>query len=190
VTKNDSHTTNYKLLSSFFDRLPRFACEQTQHTSITIRMRKIPVGGGEVGRASPTLTQPPTVTAPPVSAWGAGAPKPWATAVGGNNPIASAARPPAAPVNNPANANPGGGPGVAPIAIKETIVANGTGAAADLSRFKYSKEFILSLYDPNLKPPADFEPIAGLTVSDPLEPLANIPLTEQESKVRPSLSPF
>ncbi|KAJ3191065.1 proteasome core particle subunit beta 2 [Irineochytrium annulatum] len=58
---------------------------------------------------------------------------------------------------------------------------NAPGVAAAGS-CRYSREFILSLYDPSLKPPPDFVENSHFTVTTPLEPLANIPLTELETK--------
>ncbi|KAJ3416190.1 hypothetical protein HDV05_002835 [Chytridiales sp. JEL 0842] len=140
-------------------------------------MRKIPAVGGDVGRASPTLTQAPPL--PAASAWGAGAPKAWA----------SVANPPAATVGTrsqpaPANAVPAPSPTVTvPPASKDNNSIAAAGDQSNSARFRYTKEFILSLYNPNLKPPADFDPVPGLTVTDTLEPLANVPFSEQEKKL-------
>ncbi|KAJ3329669.1 hypothetical protein HDU76_007423 [Blyttiomyces sp. JEL0837] len=60
----------------------------------------------------------------------------------------------------------------------------GQGQGNATSQYRYTREFILSLYDPGLQPPADFDAnIPLVTVNEPLEPLANIPLTELEKRL-------
>jgi hypothetical protein len=51
--------------------------------------------------------------------------------------------------------------------------------------YRYTREFILSLFSPDLKPPSDFneETVGAVVVKEALEPLANLPLTELEKKV-------
>ncbi|KAJ3295147.1 hypothetical protein HK104_002957 [Borealophlyctis nickersoniae] len=52
--------------------------------------------------------------------------------------------------------------------------------------FKYSREFILSLFDPTLGAPADYDPTGPNSVAvagEVLEPMANLPLTDHEKKL-------
>ncbi|KAJ3186857.1 hypothetical protein HDU85_006888 [Gaertneriomyces sp. JEL0708] len=56
------------------------------------------------------------------------------------------------------------------------------------SQFRYSREFILGLFDADVKPPEDFEHHEGFTSETVLIPMANIPLTETERKLFTSQS--
>ncbi|KAJ3165626.1 hypothetical protein HDU88_004113 [Geranomyces variabilis] len=56
-------------------------------------------------------------------------------------------------------------------------------SAQDSSQYKFSREFILSLFDPSLPTPPDFKPEAAMTSDRVLEPMANVPLNDNEKKL-------
>ncbi|KAJ3123390.1 hypothetical protein HK098_001934 [Nowakowskiella sp. JEL0407] len=101
------------------------------------------------------------------SAWGATPiSKPNASFISGNSPV------------TPRSA--GSGVFDSPYTFQQ---ANGDHSLVSENPFKYSKDFLLSLFDIDLPLPSDFEPNEHATLSSPNPPLANIPLTELEKKL-------
>ncbi|KAJ3156214.1 hypothetical protein HDU86_003977 [Geranomyces michiganensis] len=139
-------------------------------------MRKIPTNEN-AGRSSPTLTPTTPTGSTPNIMWGSGAgskPATPASSAGDHLGNVQSSR-------DSGNQVLGGAP-------SGSASANWSSSAQDSSQFKFSREFILSLYDPSLPPPPDFEPAAAMTSDRVLEPMANIPLNENEKKLFTSQS--
>ncbi|ORY39377.1 hypothetical protein BCR33DRAFT_720210 [Rhizoclosmatium globosum] len=52
-----------------------------------------------------------------------------------------------------------------------------------LQSFKYSREMLLSLFDPDLQAPPDLDSSLPIFVAETLDPVANLPLSETEKKI-------
>ncbi|KAJ3180721.1 hypothetical protein HDU87_001834 [Geranomyces variabilis] len=124
-------------------------------------MRKIP-SNEDNGRVSPTLTPTTPTGATQNITWGLGAGSKSATAgSSGGDHVAQSSR--------------------------DHPTWSSSSAQGSL-QFKFSREFILSLFDPSIPTPPDFKPAAAMTSERVLEPMANIPLNENERKLFTSQS--
>ncbi|KAJ3086378.1 hypothetical protein HK102_013208 [Quaeritorhiza haematococci] len=145
-------------------------------------MRKMPVHTPETGRASPNMMShpapgpaPANPTYPsPASAWHNGTANLFAASRQSNAQTTMGST-----ATNHAHSQVGHHGGLQP--------SNDSGAGAikegESNPFRYSRELILSLFDPHLPVPADFEAHEHVTSKDPNIPLANIPLSDQEKKL-------
>ncbi|KAJ3166600.1 hypothetical protein HDU88_003082 [Geranomyces variabilis] len=139
-------------------------------------MRKIPTNEN-AGRSSPTLTPTTPTGSTPNIMWGSGAgSKPTTPASSAGDHLGSAQT--SRDAANQGLTGPTSG----------SINTNWSSSAQDFSQYKFSREFILSLFDPSLPTPPDFEPAAAMTSDRVLEPMANIPLNENEKKLFTSQS--
>ncbi|KAJ3112047.1 Glycine--tRNA ligase 1, mitochondrial [Phlyctochytrium bullatum] len=150
----------------------------------------------------------PAPTNPVVKAWGptasSSAGSLGAGSAIGSMPVSSLTSKigPSVAIGSGINGGGGGGTAAPPVSLNTEGLraSNGVGVigpatptsavSANLPppKFKYTRELLLSLYDPELPPPPSFIHRAQLTVDNSLEPLANIPLTEIEKKVLSSAS--
>ncbi|KAJ3181282.1 hypothetical protein HDU87_001413 [Geranomyces variabilis] len=138
-------------------------------------MRKIPTNEN-AGRSSPTLTPTTPTGSTPNIIWGSGArSKPTTPASNAGDHLGSAQS--TRDVANQGLTGPSG-----------STNTNWSSSAQDFSQYKFSREFILSLFDPSLPTPPDFEPAPAMTSDRVLEPMANIPLNENEKKLFTSQS--
>ncbi|KAJ3043398.1 hypothetical protein HDV00_005096 [Rhizophlyctis rosea] len=137
-------------------------------------MRKIPVNVDVAGRTSPALPSPSTPTHSGAhTMWGSsttGAPgsinKPTTPTVGSYSE------------NNHAN---GSGPWSA-----ASLAQSALPTSTEPNPYRYSREFILSLFDPKLPAPDDFDPTGPCSVAvaaEILPPMANLPLNDHEKKL-------
>ncbi|KAJ3017113.1 hypothetical protein HKX48_003709 [Thoreauomyces humboldtii] len=148
-------------------------------------MRKIPTNEN-AGRSSPTLTPTtPTGSAPNIL-WAGGAGSKATTPVHSNAHFGPGQRDSA----NHSSSGSGTWAGGLSSANVSSLAGTGTPVAPtqDSNQFKYSREFILSLFDPTLPVPPDFEAAPTMTSDHPLEPLANTPLSDNEKKLFTSQS--
>ncbi|KAI9098690.1 hypothetical protein DFS34DRAFT_649391 [Phlyctochytrium arcticum] len=130
-------------------------------------MRKIPANETAAGRSSPTLAGPTTPGTKVSSFWGSG------SSASNNRQSSSNSE------QGGRDNNAGLGWGGTPTTPSGTL---------DNSPYRYSREFILSLYDAALPPPGDFLPGAAVISEEPLPPMANIPLNDKEKTLFTSQS--
>ncbi|TPX56223.1 hypothetical protein PhCBS80983_g04675 [Powellomyces hirtus] len=139
-------------------------------------MRKIPTNEN-AGRSSPTLTPTTPNGSAPNILWGSGAGIKATTPVASDQHSSNSMLQPRESAN-PSSAGAANGP------------SSGwaSSSAQESSQYKYSREFILSLFDPAIPVPPDYEPAGVMTSDRALEPMANIPLNENEKKLFTSQS--
>ncbi|KAJ3142143.1 hypothetical protein HDU90_004416 [Geranomyces variabilis] len=114
-----------------------------------------------------------------------------------NNGLSSPTLSPTTPTGSSQNIMWGAGAGLKPATATPASTASDqlaqssrdsanwpSSSAQDSSQYKFSREFILSLFDPSIPTPPDFKPAAAMTSDRVLEPMANVPLNENEKKVR------
>ncbi|KAI8817426.1 uncharacterized protein EV422DRAFT_570773 [Fimicolochytrium jonesii] len=142
-------------------------------------MRKIPAN--ETGRSSPTLTPTTPTGATQGILWGSSS-----TLKSGSQPSSGNANTWSSGSQSVGGAATSGG------GASGNAHGGGTGGSMfgsqDLAHLKYSREFILSIFDPSLPVPPDFTPADPMTSDHPLEPMANIPLNDNEKKLFTSQS--
>ncbi|TPX64602.1 hypothetical protein SpCBS45565_g05773 [Spizellomyces sp. 'palustris'] len=131
-------------------------------------MRKIPTNDGAGRSSSPTLSGPSTPTGTSANTFwgGAGTSKsvtPLSTAYGENHTSGSR--------------DHSGGSGW-----------SNSVPSSESSQYRYSREFILSLFDPALPAPYDYEGAPSVTTEEVMPPMANIPLNDHEKKLFTSQS--